>query len=203
MSERPDRHQQPERGAAGHDAESSFDLLLRAKHGDAEAVEQLWARYLPRLRRWAHGRLPTNARGALDTQDLAQEILVHAIQRIDTFEARHEGGFQAYLRQMLKNRVLDEVRRVARRPPGAPLIDEHAATNPSPLEVAIGQETLERYEAALARLKPADRELIVARVELNFSAAEIAAAFGKPTAAAAQMAVSRALVRLAEEMADA
>jgi RNA polymerase sigma factor (sigma-70 family) len=183
--------------------ESSFDLLLRAKHGDAEAVEQLWARYLPRLRRWAHGRLPTNARGALDTQDLAQEILLHAIQRIDTFEPRHEGGFQAYLRQMLKNRVLDEVRRVARRPAGSPLVDEHAAANPSPLEVAIGQETLERYEAALARLKSLDRELIVARVELNFSAAEIATAFGKPTPAAAQMAVSRALVRLAEEMADA
>jgi RNA polymerase sigma factor (sigma-70 family) len=117
----------------------------------------------------------------LDTDDLAQEILVHAVQRVETFEPRHEGAFQGYLRQMLKNRVLDEVRRAARRPAGAPLNDEHAARDPSPLEIAIGREALERYEAALDKLRPQDQQLI----------------------AAAQMAVSRALVRLAEEMANA
>ena len=80
------------------------------------------------------------------------------------------------------------------------LEDEHVALDASPLELAIGQEALDRYEAALQRLKPQDRELIIARIELHFSAVEIAAAFGKPSTPAAQMAISRALVRLAEEM---
>ena len=57
-------------------AESSFDLLLLAKEGDARALERLCARYLPRLKRWAHGRLPPSSRGMLDTEDLAQEVLI-------------------------------------------------------------------------------------------------------------------------------
>ena len=69
-----------------------------------------------------------------------------------------------------------------------------------PLEEAIGQEALERYEAALARLRPDDREAIILRIEMRYPYAEVATALGKPSVAAAQMAVSRALVRLAEEM---
>ena len=203
MTELPDPCPAPEPGSPGQDPESSFALLLRAKQGDSDAVEQLWARYLPRVQRWAHGRLPASSRGLLDTDDLAQEILVRAVQHVETFEPRHEGAFQGYLRQMLKNRVLDEVRRAARRPAAAPLDDEHAAADPSPLEIAIGREALERYEAALNRLREQDQQLIFARIELDFSAADIAAAFGKPSAAAAQMAVSRAILRLAEEMANA
>ena len=52
------------------DAESSFALVVRAQEGDERAVDELCRRYLPRLNRWAHGRLPVWARGALDTQDL-------------------------------------------------------------------------------------------------------------------------------------
>ena len=37
----------------------------------------------------------------------------------------------------------------------------------SPLEEAIGREAVERYEAALQRLKPEEREAIIARVELG------------------------------------
>ena len=65
-----------------------------------------------------------------------------------------------------------------------------------------GSETLERYESALLRLRPTDREAIMLRIELNYPYADIATALGKPSIAAAQMAVSRALVRLAEEMAS-
>src|SRR6266550_9252610 len=92
--------------------DSSFELLLHAKRGDAVAMERLCARYLPRLRRWAHGRLPTSSRGLLDTDDLAQEVLFQAVSRLDTFEPRHEGAFQGYVRQILLNRVRDEIRRV-------------------------------------------------------------------------------------------
>jgi RNA polymerase sigma-70 factor (ECF subfamily) len=70
----------------------------------------------------------------------------------------------------------------------------------SPIEAAIGQETVERYEAALNRLPPDEREAIVTRVEFGLSFAEVAQVLGKPSADAARMAVVRALVRLAEEM---
>jgi RNA polymerase sigma-70 factor (ECF subfamily) len=180
--------------------ESSIDLLERARSGDKEALNDLCARYLPRLRRWAHGRLPSWARGAVDTHDLVQDTLTQAIRHIHTFEPRHDAAFQAYLRQALLNRVRDEIRRVQRRPAGDPLDSRKESPDPSPLEEAIGQEALERYEAALERLKPDEREAIILRIEMGCSLAEVAEALGKPSTAAAHMAVSRALVRLSAEM---
>ena len=70
----------------------------------------------------------------------------------------------------------------------------------SPLEQAIGREAVERYEQALARLKPEEREAIIARVEMGYSYEELATALGKPTPDAARKAAQRALVRLAEEL---
>ena len=182
------------------EAASSFELVLRARGGDQEALNDLCARYLPRLQRWAHGRLPASARGALDTHDLVQETMTNVVQRLDKFEPRHEGAFQGYLRQALLNRIRDEARRGLRRGPSEPLATVHPASDPSPLEEAIGQEALERYEAAMTRLRPDDREAIIARIELGLPYPEVAAALGKPSIPAAHMAVSRALVRLAQEM---
>jgi len=188
-------------GGVRVEAESSFSLVRRAHDGDVAAREELCARYLPRLQRWAHGRLPKSARGALDTVDLVQDTFIQVLQRLDRFEARHPGGFQGYLCTTLNNRVTDEIRRVTRRGLVQPLDAERPALQPSPLEEAIGQEALERYEAAMARLRPEDRQAIVAKVEMALPYSEITALLGKPSVAAAQMAVSRALVRLAKEMA--
>ena len=180
--------------------DTTFDLVERAKAGDDEALNHLFARYLPSLRRWASGRLPRWTRDLMDTDDLVQETVVRAVKRINRFESRHEGALQAYLRQAVVNRIRDEVRR-ARRAPVTDLLDDNAAdTAASPLEEAIGAEAMERYEAALGRLRPEEREAIVTRVEMDGSYQDVAKALGKPSADAARMAVSRALLRLAQEM---
>jgi RNA polymerase sigma factor (sigma-70 family) len=182
------------------DAETTFVLIRRAHDGDTTALDELCARYLPRLQRWAHGRLPVWARSSVDTHDLVQDTFIQVLRRLHDFVPRHEGAFHGYLRLTLLNRMRDEIRRAHRRGPAvAPLADQ-AAGDPSPLEKAIGGERLERYESALAHLRPEDREAIALRIEMGYSYAEVAAALKKPSAAAAQMTVSRALVRLAEEM---
>ena len=175
-------------------------LLERARAGDRQALEALTARYLPRLRRWASGRLPRWARDLADTEDLVQETVLQTFKHIDAFEPRSEGALQAYLRQGIVNLIRDEFRRAARRPSPAELDSQMPSAGASPLEEAIGREALERYDQALARLRPQDREAIIARVEMNSTNEEIAAALGKPSANAARMTVERALVRLAEEM---
>jgi RNA polymerase sigma factor (sigma-70 family) len=187
--------------AANRDGLTSMDLVARAQAGDTNALNDLCARYLPRLHRWAHGRLPASARGVLDTHDLVQETLTQVVNRLNHFEPRHEGAFQAYVRQALLNRIRDLARRGQRRGTPEVLDSAQPAADPSPLEEAIGQEALTRYEAALARLRPEDREAIVARIELGLSYPEVMVALGKPSIPATHMAVSRALVRLAEEMA--
>jgi RNA polymerase sigma-70 factor (ECF subfamily) len=196
----PARPASPATNASG--LESSLVLIERAKQGDSEAVNLLLARYLPRLRRWASGRLPPWARDLADTQDLVQETVFQAFRKIEGFEVRGEGALQAYLRQALINRIRAEIRRVGRRPNIGALESyvEPEDAQPSPLELAVGAETVERYEAALGRLRPDDREAIVGRVELGLSNEELAEALGKPTPNAARMAVERALLRLAREM---
>lgn len=182
------------------DPTSTSDLLARARLHDEDALNELIERYLPTLRRWAKGRLPKWTRDLRDTDDLVQETLVQTLKRLDEFELRHEGALQAYLRQALMNRVRDEIRRVSRRPIPGELPEEYEDVSVSPLDAAIGSEAADRYEAALLRLRPEERELIVARVEMGNSYQQIAASQGKSSADAARMAVARALVRLAEEM---
>src|SRR5262245_50380741 len=104
--------------------DSTFDLVERAKSGDHDALNQLFARYLPSLRRWASGRLPQWTRDLMDTDDLVQETVVRAVKRIDRFESRHDGALQAYLRQAIVNRIRDEVRR-SKRSPAAVALDEN------------------------------------------------------------------------------
>jgi RNA polymerase sigma-70 factor (ECF subfamily) len=180
--------------------DSTFDLLERAKAGDPDALNRLFARYLPALRRWASGRLPRWARDLMDTDDLVQETMIRAVKRLGAFEPRHEGALQAYLRQAIVNRIRDEVRRSARLPGTDVLDDNHADRGQSPLDVAIGREAAERYEAGLSRLRPEARDAIVARFQKDCSYQEVATALGKPTADAARMAVGRALLQLAQEM---
>ena len=182
--------------------ESTLDLLNRARQGDEDALNELFRRNHGPLRRWARGRLPRWTRDLRDTDDLVQETLAQTLKHIDSFEHRHEGALQAYMRQALINRVRDEVRRVNRHPVVSAIeeADQHAVQAASPLEEAIGTQALERYEAALGRLRPEESQIIQARVEMQQSYQQIAAAHGKATADAARMAVSRALVRLAEEM---
>jgi len=182
--------------------ETTIALLDRVKSGDAHALSQLVERSLPPLRRWARGRLPRWARGLDDTQDLVQDAVLRTLPRLTSFEARHPGALQAFLRQAVANRIIDEVRKVNRRPGMVELPDNEPDPAPSPLEEAIGHERFERYEAALQTLKPADREAIIARIELQQSYEEVAIALGKPSADAARVAVTRAVARLVEAMAE-
>jgi RNA polymerase sigma-70 factor (ECF subfamily) len=182
---------------------SSLTLLARAQAGDRIALESLIARYLPRLQRWASGRLPHWARDMADTQDLVQDTLFQTFQKIDRFEARGEGALFGYLRQAILNRIRDELRRAKRRPARTDIDSQVQDQSRSPLEEAIGREAIERYERALAALRQEDREAVVARIELGYTNEEIADLLGKPTPNAARMAVQRAIVRLARQMRNA
>jgi len=120
------------------------------------------------MRRWAHGRLPAWSRSALDTDDLVQETLARAAGRIGSFDPRHEAAFQGYLRHALLNRIRDEFKR-AKGKSVETLESGKPSPAPSPLEELIGTELLERYEAALLKLKPEDRDAIIARVEMEMT----------------------------------
>jgi RNA polymerase sigma-70 factor (ECF subfamily) len=180
--------------------ESTFQLLTRYRAGDSEALNALFARYVPSLRKWASRRLPSWARDNSDTEDLVQDTLLQTFRRIDRFESQGRGALHGYMRAAVLNRIRDEIRRAGRRPEREQILLDLEDSSPSPLENAIGAEALERYERALAQLEAEDQDLIIGKVELGFTNEELATALGKPTADAARKAAQRALVRLAEAM---
>jgi RNA polymerase sigma-70 factor (ECF subfamily) len=176
-------------------------LLQRIRAGEASARDQLLSRYLPLLRAWAHGRLPAGARGMADTDDLVQITLIRALNRLEAFEYRHEGGFLAYLRHSVLNAVRQEIRRARRKPVDGPVGDSQPDLLESVTARVIRRETMEHYEQALMELTEDQREAVMLRLEFGLSYPEVAEALGKPSANAARMLVVRGLVTLAELMA--
>ena len=186
----------------GNLSETSVTLLMRARSGDTQAREELMRRYLPRLRAWAHGRLPPWARDISDTDDIVQDTVTGVLRRLETFEPHHEAALQAYLRDALWNRIRNELRRVSRRPSHSVLNTGFASQEASPLEQTIGREAIDRYERALNCLADVDRQALIGRLEMGSSYDELAGLLGKATPDAARKTVERALLKLAEAMND-
>jgi RNA polymerase sigma-70 factor (ECF subfamily) len=177
--------------------ETSLSLLARAHRGDGVAIEALMGRYLGRLQRWATGRLPRNARGLLDTDDIVQDALLNTFRRLDNFEPRHDGALMAYLREAVANRIRSELRRKCPEIDSSVEPDHLEAETPSPLEALVGRDAYARYETALAQLDDDERAAIVARFEMGFSYDALARAMNRPSADAARKCVERAVRRLA------
>lgn len=180
--------------------ETTARLVERIRTGDLHARDQLIARYLTALQLWARGRLPAAARSSMDTQDLVQVTLLRSLDRLKSFEARETGSFLAYMRQVLKNLVRDEVRKWQRRP-RAEVLDENLKDDSlSPIDLAVESESMQRYEQALEKMPARQREGLIMRLELRATHQEVADALGMESSDAARMMVKRALIDLAERM---
>lgn len=164
-----------------------------------DAFADFLDRYLPRLRRWAHGRLPRWARTVSDTSDLVHDTIVRTLGRLDAFEPQGRRALAAYLREAVRNRIRDEHRRVGRRGVPQALSESIVDRDPSPLDRAMTNEMDAAYRAALARLSADDQELIVAHLELEYSHEQLGCMLGR-TPNAARMALRRAIRRLAAQM---
>jgi RNA polymerase sigma-70 factor, ECF subfamily len=185
--------------AAPPSPEETVQLLHRIQAGDENAVDLLLARILPRLRRWAHGRLPRSSRGMLETGDIVQAVAAKAVRQLATLRVDHAAALGYYLRQAIANEIASQWRRADRRPFETSLGESLAAADTSPLDRLIGAERVRRYEAALHRLDPPEREAIVGRFELAYEYDDLARYLGKPSAGAARVAVHRAVKRLTEQ----
>ncbi len=184
-------------------ADSTQQLLHRIRAGDGAARERLLARYLPMLRRWAHGRLPAHARDLGDTDDLVQATVLRALGPLERFEYEGSGCFLGYLRHLLLNVLRNEIRRSGARGSRTDIPDALAdEAGESPLETAIGRERVQRYEAALAALPQRSQELVVMRIEFGLDYQEIADETGM-SRDAIRMAIKRAVAELARTMDDA
>ena len=123
---------------------------------------------------------------------------MRALVGLQQIEVRGPGLFQAYVRKAILNRIRDELRR-ARLRPGAGPLEQIQDRAPSPLEVTIGADVLDRYERAMAQLGEEERRLLHLRIELDLTFEEVGA-MTQRSPDAARMAATRALSKLSRFM---
>ena len=181
------------------DSTSTIEVIERAQRGELDAIQTLIARAAPLVRRWAKGRLPPYVRQDANTEDVVQDAVLQTLKTLRRIRHRTVGGLQAYLRTGVMNRIRDLIRGAKRHGIRVEVPDTLHDDGLSPLETAIRRQRLESFLEALGRLKPTDRTIVIWRIELGYTADEIATKLGKSKAAAG-MSITRALARLAREL---
>jgi len=156
-----------------------------AQRGSASDLEALFRMHWPRAFRAAY--LVTHDASA--AEDIAQESFLAAIRALDRFDRRRPFG--PWLHRIVVNRAIDWTR--ARRLRGEVELTETAVAVDLP--DAPDRETF----AALARLSPEHRAVIVMRYLLELTPGEIAEALELPRGTVNSR-LRRGLDALAEEL---
>ncbi len=189
---------------------------MDAQGGDAELVAQTLAGSADAFRRlverYQRPVLSLIARMVGDlslAEDLAQEVFVKAYRKLGTFDLQRK--LSSWLFKIAHNTTVDYLRRS--RPETVPLEitagegedswDVHPADeSASPDRRAESSESIARLEAALRRLKPSYREILLLRFREGLAYHEIAEVTGLAMGTV-KVQLHRARKRLAAEMASA
>ena len=148
-------------------------LIVRAKDGDARALEVLCERHAPRVERLARHLLSNPE----DAQDAAQESLAKLCKRIKQF--RGESQFTTWLHRLVVNTCRDVAQRQRVRQ-HEPLLEDLRAA-PERLDTVGLRDEL---SAALAELSPTQAKVVVLKDALDLSFEEVAAAADIPVGTA-------------------
>jgi RNA polymerase sigma-70 factor (ECF subfamily) len=134
-----------------------FILIARAQTGDRAAFGELVERFHPAVYAVALARL----RDSNEANDLAQEVFIHAMTKIDQLRDPH--CFVGWLRQIT---VRMAINRVTRKGPVQATEPEFMQNAPDaeggPLDTLIKSENRTAVWSGLDRLKPMDRDTLVA-----------------------------------------
>lgn len=159
------------------------------------------------LKRVAEQEFPESLRFRLDDSDLVQETLVRALRGADDFRGTTDLELQQWLREILKNQLIDSIRfhnrqqrDIARdfRDPLPELADD----TQTPSQAVRQRESHERLWLTVAELPEDYRTVICLRQQMDLSFPEIGERMGK-TADAARMLWGRALLMLGEKLRQA
>jgi RNA polymerase sigma-70 factor (ECF subfamily) len=195
------------------DTGKTSELLIAVKQGEPNAVDRLFERHREALRRMVHLRLDRAISRRVDASDIVQETLLEASRRLESYLANPVLPFHLWLRHIARDHVIDahrkhrlaQVRSVNREEAlrhssfqdrsSVELMTQLKAAGLTPLAAAIRQELERRFQGALEKLEPDDREVILMRHFEELSNQEVAKALGL-TEPAAGMRYLRAIRRL-------
>ncbi len=190
-------------------------LLAGAREGDERQRERLFDACRSYLAFVARTQVESWLQAKADASDLVQQTLLEAHRGFEHFEGRTEAEWLAWLRRILRHNAADLVRhyrgtdkRQARREVpfrqpgddsqalGAP---EPAGREPTPSQQLVARDRDLQIAAALDRLSPDHREVIVLRNLERLPFDVVAERMGR-TRPAVQMLWARAIKKLQETL---
>jgi RNA polymerase sigma-70 factor (ECF subfamily) len=161
-------------------------LVERARAGDSRAFETLVRAYKDKIFVYVSRMLPDTA----EAEDITQDTFVRAYQSLGGF--RGASSFQTWLYRIASNLVIDSVRRHRRRHEGIISLDapvdtdegeltrELADMRRGPEDQATGAAVQKEVRAAIAKISPKLRAVLVMYDIQGMSYQEIAQILGCP-----------------------
>jgi len=157
-------------------------LVTLAKEGDQTAWEQLCKVYSERVRRIVRLRMDRHIRSKLDSMDVVQDALIHALENIREFTYKNEGDFLLWLSKIAQNALrndLDKLHADKRDICKEVRFENYGSTTgggfvgiagpvdtTTPSFIVAKSEELDRLERAMDQLKPEYRQVILlAKIE--------------------------------------
>jgi DNA-directed RNA polymerase specialized sigma24 family protein len=198
------------------DPTQSMELVWQGQRGDTQAVNELFTRYIPRVRRILNVKIPSGQRTKVDPDDVLQETLIVATRRLPELELRSPASILQWLSKIadyeIKNRleyVHAERRNPARERRMAVSDDSEElsglrlpSADPTPSQFCSRDELEGLIDKHLQELEPPDyREVILQRDYCDADWETIRANMGRPSTAAVEDLYHRAHKRLQERIA--
>ena len=189
-------------------------LLLRARDGDLEATNELFATCRAYVGFLARSHVDSWIQAKVDSSDLIQQTLMEAHQAFPKFNGQTEGEWVAWLKQILKHNATDFVRRFGAAKRRATLeiaisngndsayfraAPELSSGGESPSQVMVRREQEIQISEALATLPDSYQQVIALRNLQRLPFDEVAERMGR-SRPATQMLWMRALKKLQAQM---
>lgn len=157
------------------------ELVVRCLAGEAPAWEELLRAHHRKIYNLCY-RFTGNL---TDSEDLTQEIFIKIFQTLRSYDAG-QSQFSTWLNRIARNHLVDHYRRTRHDRANPSLDDEDESIHPragadweAPAEVEA-RERQELLQAALARLSPDMREVVILRDLQDLDYAEIVQVLGVP-----------------------
>ncbi|MCA8953453.1 MAG: sigma-70 family RNA polymerase sigma factor [Planctomycetes bacterium] len=186
-------------------------LIGRARAGDASACDELFRRFLPRVRGLVSMRAGHSLRGVLEDDDIVQQAMTDALTGLERLDVPSEAAFVCLLGRFVDARITDVWRKhnAAKRGGGnVRLLSEIGSTTrernaphapgPSASEAFARAEELDRVEQAMLQLGDRSRLAVYLRIVLGMSFAEVAHEMELANAETARSLFNKAAARLEE-----
>jgi len=192
-------------------SQKTRQLVVLAKDGDKSALNQLYGIYAERVRWMVRFRMGKELRSRLESMDLVQDTLIHALNDLDNFTYKDEGDFIRWLSTIAENVLRGNLKKlhankrdIRREVPlggygpttGSKLVRDHGPVGTTtPSVIMSKKEDLSKLEQAIDQLKPEYREVIILAKIDGLSYQEIGKKLGKSTDAVGML-LSRAMLAL-------